>query len=851
VKEFLLRLHYLLHRGRFDRELSEEMEAHREMAGREGNQNFGDPLRLREESREAWGWTWIDRLLQDLRFAARLLARSPGFTLVSVLILAIGIGINVAAFGFFNLLVFKPLPVREPETLLRFHRLAPQNYSSDVAYPAMAFYRENAKTLSAVLALDEGRLMMDGGETPLRAFYVTANFFQELGAGAKYGRLFEPSLDDARGAAPVVVLGHDFWKRNFGGDPSVVGRTIRLGGKPVVVAGVVSGDFSGLTYNAPDVWLPITQQPHFVEGSQLLTSYSPETDGVDMWGRLGPGSNAKAAEEEMKSLTAELRRQHPNDVWENEGLMSEPGGFAQNAGGRSRGNAPSPNLQAKLKPILALIGALALLILAVACGNLGSLLLARGVARQREIMIRTALGAGSGRLVRQLLTESLLLALLGSAAGLLLGVAVLEGMMTWSAAPAWLSLKPDWRVIAFTAAVGLAAALLFGLTPAFQVARQRRNAHSTRKFLISVQVAASCVLLIVAGLLVRALNHAMSGDPGFEYKQVVLIDPPLSFHGYSPAAARAYLDTLQNRLRSVPGVAAVSLAATPPLGNRSSTAKGDKDGRSFDIYLNRVDAEFLRTMKIPLLLGRNLRTGEKDVVVVSDSLACRMWPGEDPLGKQFELDDRKYPVVGVSGSARALALADPDAVEVYQPIEEGNLPSMAVLVRTSGPVEGLARTLATIARTNDPKVAPAVQTLKSAFARKLEGPEKSALAVTVLGIVALLLACLGITGVVAYEVSQRTKEIGIRMALGAKASHVLTAILRQFSKPVIAGLALGVGCAAALSQILRQQLFGISNLDPVAYLAAVTVFAITAVGAALLPARRALRADPMRSLRQD
>lgn len=848
MRELFRRLYYLLNRRRFDDELAAEMESHQELAARGGDQNFGNPLRLREEARDAWGWTWIDRLGQDLRYTMRTMRRSPGFTVAAVLMLAIGIGINTAAFGFFNVVVIKPLPVRDPETLVRFHRLAPQMYSSDVPYPAMEFYRKHTKTLSAVLALDFGRLEMEGEANPVRASFVTGNFLAELGAGTRLGRLFDAANAEDGRAEPVAVLGHDFWQRHCGADSAIAGKVIRLNGKPLTVIGVTAANFSGFTYSAPDMWLPLIQQPHFVEGSQLLTSWSSDSDGVDMWGRMIPGVSAKVVEAEMRSLAVELRRQHPDEIWEGESLSSEPGGYAQNAGGRERGNAPSPSFRAKLFPVFAMVSALAFLILAVACGNLGSLLLARGVARRREMMIRSAVGAGSGRLIRQLLTESLVLALMGSGVGLALGTVVLRSMMLWSGAPAWIDVVPDWRVITFTVGLGFATAVVFGLTPALQVVRQRHLSTTPRQFLIGAQVTASCVLLIVAGLLVRALNHAISASPGFEYKQVISIDPHLENHGYSSGAARAYLETLQGRLRSLPGVESVSLAATPPLGNRRTASEGEKDGRKFDVTINRVNPEFFQTMKIPLLRGRHLRLGETGTVIVSESLARRMWPGDDPLGQRLFDHDT---VVGVAGNARALALADTDAVESYHVIAEGDLRMAAVLVRTSGPVESLAPAIVSIGRDIDPKVVPAVETLKSAFARKLESTERVAVAVSVLGLVALLLSCLGIVGVVAYAVSQRTREIGLRMALGAKPHHVLLAILRQFSGPVGAGLVLGAGGAAVLSQLLRKELYGISNLDPVAYPAAIALFLLAAALAGIVPARRALRIDPMLALRQD
>ena len=847
--ELLRRLRYLLNRGRFDEELAGDMEFHREMAAREGRRTVGNTLRLREEAREAWGWTWIDRLFQDLRYAMRVLRNSPGFTLAVVLMLAIGIGVNVAAFGFFNLLALRPLPVREPETLLRFQRHSPGNFVSDVPYPAMAFYREHTRTLSAVLALDFAQLVIEGEEKPLKAHFVTGNFFGELGAVAVLGRTLDAARDEAQDAAPVAVLGNEFWKRHFGGDPAIIGATIRLNDRPVTVIGVAGSEFSGLGMMPPDAWLPLTQQPYFVQGSRLLTEFSADRDGVDMWGRMRPGVTPKVIEEELRMLTAELRRLHPNDVWENEKLASQPGGYAQNVGGRERGTSPPKSLQAKALPIFAMVGALSFLILIVSCANLASLLLARGVARQREMAIRTAVGAGSGRLIRQLLTESLVLGLIGAGAGLVLGYVVLRGMMVWTGAPLWLDLTPDWRVMTFAAGMGFAAAVLFGLTPALQLARQRHKAKRSRQFLIGAQVAASCVLLIVAALLVRAVHHAVSGNPGFEYLHAVSIDPHLATHGYSPNESRAYLDELTGRLRSVPGVESVSLAVTPPLGNRKSTVRGEADGRSFDMYLNRIDAEYFQTMKIPLLRGRTFKPGDTQAVMVSESLARRQWPREDPLGKAFAMGDDQFRVVGVTGNARVMALEDADAVEVYLPIETGDLSSLVVLARTSGPVEGVGPSLVSLSRTIDPKVIPEVQTLKGSFRRKLEDAERSAVAVSILGFTALLLACLGIVGLVIYAVSQYTKEIGIRMALGAQPAHVLSIVLSQLSRPIAIGLVAGTGGAAALSQILRKELYGISNLDPVSYLAATGVFVAAAALAAVLPARRALRIDPTKALR--
>jgi predicted permease len=850
MNQLFRRLRYLLNRRRFDQELADDMEFHREMAARAGSGNFGGTLRFREEAREAWGWTWLDRLSQDLRYAARMLRKSPGFTIAAVLMLAIGIGVNVAAFSFFDLIFLRPMPVRDPATLLRFHRRAPrEGYAFSMPYPEMAFFREHSRTLSAVLALNPTKLVVEGEEKQLKANFVTANFFTELGATAKLGRLLDPARDEAAGAEPVVVLNPAFWQRHFGADPLVIGKTIHLNGKPATVIGVAASEFSGLNLDDPALWLPINQQPYFAKGSHLLTDFSGDGGGVRMWGRLRPGLAPSAAEQELRSLAAELRKQYPTGVWENESLPSDPGGYAKSLiiGDRSGSGSEGRH---DLYPVFAMLATLSLLILAVACGNLGSLLLARGVAREREIAIRIAIGAGRGRLTRQLFTESLVLALLGCTAGLAVGYLVLRSLMVFTEIPAWLNPSPDWRIMVFATGMGFAAAILFGLTPALHAARRRHRASVARQFLVGAQVAASCVLLIVAGLLGRALTHAISTNPGFEYQQVISIDPGLARHGYSPARAQAYLDTLQSRLRGLPGVESVSLALSPPLGNRSEGVGLTVDGRALNVQINRVDPRFFQTMKIPLLRGRNLMRGDPHAIVISESLARGAWPGRDPLGKKFFMGE-DYTVVGIAGRARLVKLEDSDSVEAYFLIGTADLPSTSVLVKTSASPEDLTRSVASTTEAVDPGTFPEVQLLKTGFRRKLRGAEASALTVSLLGFIAHLLACLGIVGVVAYAVSQRTKEIGIRMALGAQPGHVLSLVLRQFSAPVVAGLLAGIAGAAALSSLLRGELYGISNLDPITYLAAIAIFIFTVAVAALLPARRALRVDPLRALRYE
>src|SRR5258708_5676520 len=396
--ELSRRIRYLFQRRRLDAELASDMDFHREMAARAGRNNFGNTLRMREQAREAWGWTWLDRLVQDLRYGVRILARSPGFTLMAVLVLAIGIGVNVSAFSLFNIVALKPLPVREPNRILRLERRSPNAYTSEMAYPSFAFYRDRAKTLSAAMAvLGVPPMQIDDDVQPASASFITPNYFTELGTPAAFGRLIDPMRDGDASVAPAVVLSYGFWQRRFGGDPSVIGRVIHLNKKPATILGITPFEFASLGGQHPDIWMPIAQQPYFVEGSKVLTDFSDSS--VRMWGRLTPGVSAKGAEQELRALTDELRRQHTEAVWDKEFIQSSPGGHMQ-------------VMQPEMYQVAAMVGVLTLLILAVACANLGGLMLARAGTREHEIGIRIASGAGRGRIFGQLCTESLLMATL-------------------------------------------------------------------------------------------------------------------------------------------------------------------------------------------------------------------------------------------------------------------------------------------------------------------------------------------------------------------------------------------------------------------------------------------------------
>jgi predicted permease len=555
-----------------------------------------------------------------------------------------------------------------------------------------------------------------------------------------------------------------------------------------------------------------------------------------MWGRLAPGVSSSSAEQELLSLTNQLRKIYPTVVWEHEYIVITPGAhFLSLEGGPGQ------------PPVLAIVGLLVFLILAIACANLGGLLMARGAGRQREIQLRFDLGARKLRVFRQLLTENLLLGMLGSIAALPLSYCVLRLVLPYSNAPAWMSALPDWRVFLFTTAMGFVAALLFGLLPTLQMVRRKKNRSLWHQFVVCAQVGASCVLLILAGLLVRAALHTLYSDPGFGYEQVLSIDPGMSEHGFASAQAQAYLDQLQSRLRAVPGVTFVSIARVPPLVNTMIMVTSiDVAGRRIMIYPNWVGPDFFQTMRIPLLRGHSFHNGEKNAVILSESLVRKRWPREDPIGKQWEKSNDV--VVGVVGNTRAMELNNTDATEIYYPPTADDFPGMSVLVRAAGDPNTLTPTIKAIAGSIDSGLYPTITPLTAGFRKSIAQVEQIAMIVSLLGSIAIFLAVVGLLGLVSYAVSQRTKEIAIRLALGANRIEIFAAVLRRFAWPVLLGLVAGVAITAGLSQILRRGLYGISGLDPISYAGAMAVLIAILAAAALLPIRRAFQLDIARTL---
>jgi len=823
--ELWRRIWYLLNRSRFERELRDEMDAHRELAG-DGGPRFGNALRLREEAADEWGWAWCDRLRQDVHFACRLLVRAPLFTLTAVAILSVGVGINLAAFEVLDAVALSWLPVSAPERLVKVEHSHPKGHGTSFSYPEFAFYREKAHVFSSTFALVYGSVTLGDDESRrVDGEFVTANYFVDLGARPLAGRLLDPA-DDRPDAPPVAVLAERVWRARLGGDPAVAGRTLRVNGHPFSIVGVVPETFVGFRDHT-SVWMPVTQHRVAFEGSRLLDDWD-DHGPVRFYARLHEGLSLPAAEAALAALPGALRTAQPSIVMEGEWLdLHQAGRYLPLDGA---------NLAA-----LALVGALVMLVLVAACMNLGVLVLSRALGRDREFSIRLSVGATRGRLVRQLATEYLVLGAIGAAAGCFVSVIATRVLVVATDMPA--GIAPHFNSRTAFAAAGLAvlASLLFGFTPALQTTRPAFSRHlRLRSVLVGIQVAAACVLLIVSGLLVRGVTRVVRVPLGFEYRQSVSIDPDLATHGLKAAQAQAFWQAMDARVAQMPGIAGSALTTLPPFGYRVSI---DREGTLF----YRVSPSYFETLRIPLRRGRLFSADERRVMVVSETLARRRWPGQDAVGQTYY----DATVIGVVGDARTVRIGDGSTTECYQPIEPGDLPMAVMVARTTASPGEAARALVALARGVDGSLSPSPLLLSEALERRIEDPRQVAMIAAALGACALALAVVGLSGMVAFTVSQRLREIGVRVALGARPSHVVLAIGRQFAWPVAGGAIAGSALAALVGTVMSRELFGIGQLDPIAHGGALLLFAVVAAAAAAPSVRRALRVDPVTTLRHE
>lgn len=834
MMELLRRISYLWNRRRLEREMAEEMAYHRELMSPERRTNFGDDLRLREDAREMWGWTWLDRLHQDLSYGARVLGNAPGFTLTAMLVLVLGIGVPLSAFR----VVLADLQggsVPDPDSLVHLTRRAPGAHMTTLTYPELAFYAANAKSFRNVIGVSRSQAVFSeaaAGSTPepvpesINVAFVTSNYFIEFGIAPALGRALTPD-DERPDAEPAAVIGELFWQRRLGADPAVIGRAVRVNGKLLRVVGVMPRSAE----IRDEVWMPLVRQPYVVEGSTLLTDWN---SALDLYGRLQPEVSAQASQEETLALAARLRERWPDRVWKGEYLEARPiSAFDSNS--------------EEFKSLLT-AAALVLLLLVAACANLGTLVLARGVTREREIRVRMALGAGRLRIVRQLFTESLLLAVLSGLCALLLSTVVLKVLQLQHASTA--SLVPDWRALAATFGAAMLAALVFGLPPAFRLASLVPRAGRARTIFLGTQVAVSCLLLVVSSLLVDSRQRLGATDPGFDYRHLAWISPGLQAHGYGEPAAQAYLDLLRARAAALPDVKATSQAWLAPWSELHMGAAWM--GRQY--AGNHVDSQFLDTMGMRLVRGRNFRPGEDGVALISEAAARVLWPDQDALGKSLPWGTDGQTVIGVVRNASTAYVGIPEPLEFYLPPSRSAAPDSGLLVRVSGSPRDVVRRLQDTARDLDARLQPTVQVVTDAYDREVDRASAALAAIAVLGTVANLLSVIGLAGLAGYTVAQRTREIGLRIALGARASHVVRAILAPMSRPIVIGFVCGALGGSAVGGVLRSAIPTMSGLDvfdPLPYVMAMALFAAVVALSILAPGRRATRINPVRALQHE
>jgi predicted permease len=810
-------------------------------------------------------------LLQDLRYGLRLLRARPGFTLVAVLTLALGIGTNTTIYNWIQTLVLRPLPAVEAQEdlVLLLNRTAGGAYTT-LSYPDYVDYRDRNEVLSGLMLYELSPMSLNSGGESERVWgsVVTGNYFDVLGVQAALGRTFLPSEDRTPGAAPVVVLSHAYWQRRFGGDPAVVGQALKLNGHDFTVVGIAAEDFGG-TYAglSLDAWVPVMMQRQVMSGD-FLEERGHHT--FEALGRLRPGVSREQAGTALDVIAAQLAREYPKT---NEGRRAvvEP-----------LWNAPW-GAQQVLRPVLAVLMIMVGLVLLIACANVANLLLARATGRQREIAVRLSVGATRWRLVRQLLTESLLLAALGGAAGLLLALWCSGLMSTFvppSEYPVSLPVRFDWREPAFALGATLLTGVLFGLTPALQTTRPElvsalkaeapsaglgRRRIPLRSALVIGQMALSLLLLVSAGLFLRSLRNAQSIDPGFRPQPVLLASIDLLPNWYDEPRGRLLFQQLLDRIEALPGVISASTARRVPLGfggdsSTSAVPEGyePRPGEEILLSYNVVGPKYFETMGIPLIHGRDFRAQDagpvqEEPIVVNEELARRYWPGAaDPLGRRIRIGQTWCTVVGVAKNIKIRTLGEEPFPYLYLLHAHNWRPSMTLHVRAQGDPLELAAAVREQLRALDPQVPLfSIRPMRQHMGISLITQRMSGTLLSAFGLLALGLAAIGVYGVMAYSVSQRTREIGIRMALGAQRRDVLGLVLGQGLRLALAGVALGLAAAFATTRFLRSQLLEVSPIDPAVFGGVAALLAAVALVACAVPGRRAAAVDPMHALRHE
>ena len=808
----------------------------------------------------------IGDVWQDIRFGLRMLRKSPGFTLVAVLSLALGIGANTAIFSLVNTALLRPLPVANPEQLVALNSSGNRSFPT-FSYPNYKDFRDRSDVFSVLIAyrFTPVSLSHDGINERLWGYEVTGNYFDALGLTAALGRLISEEDDRVPGASPVAVLSYKGWKQRFGGEPGIIGREVIVNGRGYTIIGVAPQGFYGTEIiAAPDLWFPVAMQAQLEIGSKWLDER--EVENVFVQGRLKPGVSPAQAQAALNEIALQLEREHPA---ENEGkrvALSPPGLI----GNSFRG------------PVLGFAGLLMVivgLVLLLACTNLANLLLARAADRRREIAVRLSLGASRARLIRQLLTESLLLSVGGGALGLLLAFRLVQMATAFKLpvdVPVTIDLYMDYRVFVFTCLISLATGVLFGLLPAWQATKTDLVAALKDEFsfggyrrsmlknsLIVFQVALSLVLLIGGGLMVRALQQAQTINVGFTPQGAGEVSFDLRLQGYEEARGREFQKRLLERVRALPGVQSAGIADMAPVDLHFSRDRVFIEGQALErtakapvAMINRASPGFFQAMDTRLVAGRDFTEQDDDktarIAIINETFARRFWPGEDPIGKRFSQGSPVGPkreVVGVVQDGKYAGLNEEPQPFVSKPIWQSYAGSTTVVVRGSGDPQRLVALVRSEVQQLDPNIPLASRTLEERMSLPLLPARVAAIILATFGLLALALAAIGIYGVMSYAVSKRTHEIGIRMALGAQKTAVMKLVIGQGLMLTGIGLAIGLLAAFALTRGLKALLFGVSASDPLTYVVVAGLLGGVALLACYLPARRASRVDPMVALR--
>jgi predicted permease len=830
-------------------------------------------------------------LWQDLRYGLRLLRKSPGFTSVALLSLALGIGANTAIFTLVNAVLLKSLPVSKPEQLVLFAENTGEGTSVGsppdeqwvlYSYPAYRYLRDHNDAFESLSAFRSGEARLSvqsGGEAVERAqgHLVSGEYFSVLGVNAAMGRTLTPD-DDRPAAPPAAVVSYGYWKQRLNCDPSVVGRNVLLNGTSFTIVGVTPPEFFGVRVRrSPDYWLPLAFQPQIEMRESALDDQ--KTYWLSLLGRLKSGVTIEQAQAGMNVLLHQfLTEQAGASLTEDRKKGIESSFITLSSGARG-----ISGLRFFYSEPLRMLMAIVALVLLIACANVGNLLLSRSAARQMEISMRLALGANRGRLVRQLLTESVLLAVLGGALGVLLAQWGVSALVTLVARTSPIDVRPDGLVLGFTVGVSLLAGLLFGLTPALRASRtdlttalKEKSARGTggklrmglAPALIVSQVALSLVLLVGAGLFARSLLKLAHENLGFNRDSVLLVDVDPRLAGYKPAELIPRYRQLLERVGSLPGVEAATLATYSPIsGTRRSsdvTVQGyarQSDEEDLIVSDMMVGPSYCETLGLPLLLGREIGLQDTEasskVAVVNQAFAEYFFHGENPIGRRFGFgDDQKdsagIEIVGVIGDAKYEDPREKPLRTVYRPILQAKDYSANLEIRTQGdPLSMTSAVRSAIAQVDDKLPIVGVTSLEKQFSDSLQQERLIAQLVSFFGLLALLLACVGLYGVMANTVMRRTNEIGIRMALGAESRRILWMVLRETLVLVFIGIAIGIPAAIASARLVSSQLFGLTAADPLTLSAAALVLIGVAALAGYLPARRASRVDPIVALRYE